>query len=146
MRVRLGETKTRLPRQRVSSPPHMAPKRNYRVGVFGPLPYSQGRCIKSRQSETQIFFNYITVFSTHLHSLHVSTYWGPMRLLGAKKGAHPAPRQIATIVLGTPLHPQETQWNPTHSQKTLRLRQNWHTRQRIMAKLGIHDIKQGQIC
>ena len=65
---------TRLPRQWESSPPHTAPNRNYRMGFFGPLPHSQGRRIKTRQIETQIFFffffNNITAFSKYLYSLH----------------------------------------------------------------------------
>ena len=48
--------KMRLPRQRESSPPHTAPNRNYYMGFFGPLPHSQGMCIKTRQSEHRFFF------------------------------------------------------------------------------------------
>ena len=48
--------RTRLPRQWESSPPHTAPNRNYRMGFFGPLPHSQGRRIKTRQSENRFFF------------------------------------------------------------------------------------------
>ena len=103
MRVRLGETRRASPGSKKVA--HLTWGQIATI-VWVSLGHSpgQGRRIKSKQTETQIFiffFNYITVFSNNLHSLHVSTYWGPMRLPGGKKGTHPPRRQITTIVWGT---------------------------------------------
>ena len=80
--------KTRLPRQREVA--HLK-RRQITTIVWVCLGHSptvrEGASNQGNLKHRFFFFyiNHITVFSNYLYSLHVSTYWGPMRLPGINR-------------------------------------------------------------